>query len=78
MNCLVLASPTAKHIGSASYYDNGLVVGNKSYWPKRTVLGRVLGGMQNPKSAYGWIGPVPASAGFPTGWILLNVGRVNF
>lgn len=78
MSCLVLASPSAKQISSAPYYDNGLVVGNKSYWPKRTVLGRVLGGMKTPKSTCGWIGPVPAPVGFSTGWILLNARRVNF
>lgn len=78
MSCLVLASSSSKHIGSAPYYDNGLVVGNKSYWPKRTVLGRVLGGMTSSKSTCGWIGPVPAPAGFPSGWVLLNARRVNF
>lgn len=78
MSCLVLASSPTKHISSAPYYDNGLVVGNKSYWPKRTVLGRVLGGMRDLKSTCGWIGPVPAPTGFPTGWILLNARRVNF
>ena len=31
MSCLVVASPTAKHIASAPYYDGGLVVGNNSY-----------------------------------------------
>jgi len=37
VSCLVLAtSPTAKHIGSAPYYESGLVVGNKSYRPKGT------------------------------------------
>lgn len=78
MCCLVLATPSIRNIGSALYYNNGIVVGDRSYWPKRTVLGRVLAGLRNPKSTCGWIGPVPAPRGFQTGWIFLNARPVTF
>ncbi|KIX08174.1 uncharacterized protein Z518_02830 [Rhinocladiella mackenziei CBS 650.93] len=78
LSCLVLACPTTKHLGYAPHYDAGLIVGNKSYWPKRTVLGRVLGGLRNPKSTCGWIGPVPCPTGCQSSWILLHARRVNF
>jgi hypothetical protein len=83
MCTLVDATPSIRSWGGAPFYDNGIVVKEKSYWPKRTVLGRVLGGLRNPKSVCGWIGPVPAPIG--TGakgapfqaWILLNVRRLE-
>ena len=77
MCALVYASPTVRSISGAPYWDNGIVVAGKSYWPKRTVLGRVLGGLRNPKSICGWIGPVPAPEGGPTGWIRLNARYVD-
>ncbi|KAH8589023.1 hypothetical protein B0O99DRAFT_582254 [Bisporella sp. PMI_857] len=78
MSCLVFASPTIRNINSAPYWDNGLIVKNKSYWPKSTVLGRVLGGLRNPKSVCGWLGPVPAPEGWTeTGWVKLNSRRVD-
>ncbi|KAH6619374.1 hypothetical protein B0J18DRAFT_445646 [Chaetomium sp. MPI-SDFR-AT-0129] len=82
MCCLVLASQSAKHHGSAYYYDNGLVVGTKSYWPVRTVLGRVLGGLQNPRAVCGWLGPVPAptttDGGAVQGWVFIYADNPNF
>jgi hypothetical protein len=78
MSCLVDASPSLRSIGAAPYWDNGIVVQNKSYWPKRSVLGRVLGGLRNPKSTCGWIGPVPAPVGGPSGWVRLNARPVAF
>jgi hypothetical protein len=75
--CLVYASPSVRSIGPAPLYDNGLVVKNKSYWPKRSVLGRVLGGLKDSKSVCGWVGPVPAPEGNVSGWIRLNASRVN-
>lgn len=78
LSCLVLASPTTKHLGYAPYYDSGLIVGDKSYWPKRTVLGRVLGGLQNARSTCGWIGPCMVPSGFQTGWVLIHARKVDF
>jgi len=78
MTCLVAATPATKHIGSAPYYESGLVVGNKSYWPKRTVLGAVFGGLANPKSICGWVGPVPAPTGAQTGWFRLSARPLDF
>lgn len=77
MCCLVYASPSVRHFNPAPFWANGLVVKNKSYWPRRSVLGRVLGGLKNPRSVCGWIGPFPAPAGNYSGWILLNARRVN-
>ena len=78
MSCLALACPTTKHIGSAPYYDSGLVVGDKSYWPKRSVIGRVLAGNGNVKTTCGWVGPLPAPVGMQTGWVLLYTRPVPF
>lgn len=77
MCCLVYCSPTIRHLNGAPFYDNGLVVQGKSYWPKRSVLGRVLSALRNPKSLCGWIGPLPAPIGTHTGWIRLNTRRVD-
>ena len=77
MCCLVYASPSVRSFNSAPFWENGLVVKNKSYWPKRSVLGRVLGGLKNPKSVCGWIGPVPAPEGNFSGWIRLSARRVD-
>jgi hypothetical protein len=83
MCTLVDTTPSIRSWGGAPFYDNGIVVKNKSYWPKRTVLGRVLGGLRNPKSVCGWIGPVPAPSGTDAkgapfqGWIFLNVRRLE-
>ena len=79
MACLVYASPTIRTLNAAPYFENGLVVQSKSYWPKRTVLARVLGGLRNPKAVCGWVGPFPAPstpAGI-TGWVRLNARRVD-
>jgi hypothetical protein len=77
MCCLVYASPSIRSINPAPFWDNGLVVKNKSYWPKRTVLGRVLGGLKNPRSVCGWVGPFPAPEGNFSGWIRLNARRAD-
>ncbi|KXS19066.1 hypothetical protein M427DRAFT_41938 [Gonapodya prolifera JEL478] len=47
MTCLVLASPLIKSIGASGYFDQGLVVKDKSYWLQWTVVGRVLGVLWN-------------------------------
>jgi hypothetical protein len=77
MCCLVSSSPSVRSLQGAPYYDNGIVVANKSYWPRRTVLGRVLGALKNPNSVCGWIGPLPAPEGTPAGWIRLNARPVD-
>ncbi|KAJ4373067.1 hypothetical protein N0V83_003358 [Neocucurbitaria cava] len=83
MCTLVDATPSIRNWQGAPYYDNAVVVKNKSYWPKRTVLGRVLGGLRNPKSVCGWIGPLPAPTGTDKnggaiqGWVSLNARRLD-
>ncbi|KAH0559839.1 hypothetical protein GP486_003648, partial [Trichoglossum hirsutum] len=77
MSCLIYASPSVRSLSAAPSWDGGLVVKDRSYWPRRTVLGRVLGGLKNPKSVCGWIGPVPAPEGGLSGWIRLNSRRVD-
>jgi hypothetical protein len=72
MAALVYASPSARDLKSAPYYDNGLVIKNRSYWPKRTVLGRVLGARRDVKTVCGWIGPFPAPVEKVSGWIRLS------
>lgn len=83
ISTLVDATPSIRNWKGAPYYDNGIAVKNKSYWPKRTVLGRVLGGLRNPKSVCGWLGPLPAPSGKDKngvaiqGWISLNARRLD-
>lgn len=77
MAVLIHASPTVRHLNGSPFYDNGLVVGGCSYWPKRTVLGRVLGGVGDVKSVCGWIGPLPAPQGSMTGWVRLSAHHVT-
>ena len=78
MSSVVLACPSLKSIGAAPYYDSGLVVGNWSYWPVRTVLARALGGLDGAKSTCGWIGPVPAPEQTPLGWKVVAARNVAF
>jgi hypothetical protein len=77
MCCLVYASSSIRSFNPAPFWDNGLVVKNKSYWPRRSVLGRVLSGLKNPRSICGWIGPLPAPEESFSGWIRLNARRVD-
>lgn len=60
MCCLVLSCSSTKHLGASSFFDSGISVLGKSYWPKRSVLGRVLGGLRNTRQICGWVGPVPS------------------
>ncbi|KAF2753216.1 hypothetical protein EJ05DRAFT_515049 [Pseudovirgaria hyperparasitica] len=75
MSVLVHASPSIRGFGGAPFYADGLVVRNSSYWPKRTVLGRVLGAHRDAGSVCGWIGPLPAPTGVPEGWVRINAKR---
>ena len=77
MSCLVHSTPTIRSINSAPYWENGIVVKDKSYWPRRTVLGRVLGGMKGVKSVCGWIGPLPAPKEKISGWVRLKARSVD-
>ncbi|KAL2869804.1 uncharacterized protein BJX67DRAFT_321673 [Aspergillus lucknowensis] len=77
MACLVYSSPTVRSLNAAPFYDNGLITKGVSYWPKRTVLGRVLGGLKDIKSVCGWIGPAPAPTGDVTGWVRLSAREVT-
>ena len=77
MAALVHASPSVRELNGAPFYENGLAVYGRSYWPKRTVLGRVLGGVSDVKSVCGWIGPLPAPRGNMTGWIRLSARSVT-
>lgn len=63
MSCLRYATPKVRDLGGAPYFDSGIVVADKSYWPRRVVLGRVLGGCKSVKMVCGWIGPCPRPLG---------------
>lgn len=76
MCCLVYSSPSLRAINPALFFDDGIVVNKKSYWPKRTVLGRVLGAYEDANSVCGWIGPVPAPTGRFRGWIRIQARRI--
>lgn len=77
MAVLIHASPSVRHLNGSPFFSNGLVVGGRSYWPKRTVLGHVLGGVGDVKSVCGWIGPLPAPQGSMTGWVRLSARHVT-
>ncbi|KAH9476040.1 Small glutamine-rich tetratricopeptide repeat-containing protein 2 [Psilocybe cubensis] len=58
MATLVSCTPSiSASLGTAEFYDCGLVLPKKSYWRVRTVLGRVLGCLPNVVSLCGWVGP---------------------
>lgn len=78
MTCLVLACPTTKHLGIAPFYQNALVVGDKSYWPKRTAMGRILAGEFGIRTTCGWVGPVKAPSGVSSSWVLVCHKDVDF
>jgi hypothetical protein len=83
MAALVYSTPSLRELGSALFFDSGLVVENRSYWRARTVLGRVLGGLRSANAAHGWVGPCPgvmvegASPSFK-GYVRLHARRVEF
>ena len=59
LSVLVESSNSARSIGQAVIWMDGLMVGNVSYWPSRSVLGRVLGAMPGIQTFCGLVGPVP-------------------
>jgi len=79
MSALVQASPSLSTLGAAPFYDNGVVLqGQGSYWPQRTALGRVLGGLPGVNECCGWVGPCPAPRGVGPrgtaihGWVFVS------
>ena len=69
MACLIYASPTFRAKSSSPFYDAGLVVKGKSYWPRRTAIARIFGGRPSCKTVGGWVGPLPAPVGIADGWV---------
>ncbi len=56
MACLTLCTPSLS-LGVPPTASHGLILGDISYWPIHTVMGRVLGGISGIGSLAGWIGP---------------------
>lgn len=54
MTALVLCTPSINEkMGIATYYDCGMALPSRTYWRLRTVLGRVLGCLENVTSCCG-------------------------
>jgi hypothetical protein len=77
MAAVVAATPSLQRLGAAAYYTSGLVLKDRSYWRAKTVLGRVLGGMQGVRAANGWVGPCPAPVDVRDGAIKEGWWRVH-
>lgn len=77
MNCLVYSSPTIRDFQGAPTFTCGLVLHNRSYWPRRSVLGGVLGGLRNLTTVCGWIGPAPKAEGVAPGWCQVDARKVT-
>ena len=60
MCAALYASPSLRSHGTTPYFEAGLVLGNVSYWRRRTPLARALGGLKSTKGIAGWVGPCPA------------------
>lgn len=84
MSCLVLCTPSLS-LGIPPSASHGLVLGDISYWPIHTVMGRVLGGISGIGSLTGWIGPCSSvmldvetehQSGRTTGWVFVDGERV--
>ncbi|KAM5350244.1 hypothetical protein ACJ41O_006749 [Fusarium nematophilum] len=58
-NIIHLTPSVGKKVGISSSMDSGLVLPTQTYWPIRSVLGRVLAPLPGLSSACGWIGPCP-------------------
>ncbi|KAI9287114.1 hypothetical protein BC943DRAFT_336189 [Umbelopsis sp. AD052] len=57
MSALIKFSPETKPLGTAPYYDSGLVLKGKTYWRITSILGRVLGATPGVRASLDWIGP---------------------
>ncbi|KAK6331296.1 hypothetical protein TWF730_004382 [Orbilia blumenaviensis] len=77
MNCLVYSSPSIRDFQGAPTFTCGLVLHNRSYWPRRSVLGGVLGGLRNLTTVCGWVGPAPKAEGIPPGWCQVDARKVT-
>ncbi|KAK6342326.1 hypothetical protein TWF718_007729 [Orbilia javanica] len=77
MNCLVYSSPSIRSFQGAPTFTCGLVLHNRSYWPRRSVLGGVLGGLRNLTSVCGWVGPAPKADGAAVGWCQVDARKVT-
>lgn len=78
LSSLVWSCSSSREFKSPPFYDCGLVLPSRSYWPQRTVLGRVLGGLANPKTVCGWVGPVPKPTKDISGWVVVMARQVEF
>ncbi|KAK6518796.1 hypothetical protein TWF506_005931 [Arthrobotrys conoides] len=77
MNCLVYSSPSIRDFQGAPTFTCGLVLHNRSYWPRRSVLGGVLGGLRNLTTVCGWVGPAPKAEGISPGWCQVDARKVT-
>ncbi|KAK6515970.1 hypothetical protein TWF281_004560 [Arthrobotrys megalospora] len=77
MNCLVYSSPSIREFQGAPTFTCGLVLHNRSYWPRKSVLGGVLGGLRNLTSVCGWVGPAPKAEGVSPGWCQVDARKVT-
>ena len=59
MSCLALATESTRSMRDPPFYSSGLVLASTTYWPRETVMYRVLGGLNGVKSVCGWAGPCP-------------------
>lgn len=82
MGALVVACPSTRKLNYAPDFDSGLIVKGRSYWPKLSVLGRVLGGLEGGKSTCGWVGPAPVPSGGSSSqtvsWVKVAARDVRF
>lgn len=71
LSVLVESSASARSIGQAVLWMDGLVVGSTSYWPSRSVLGRVLGALPGVQNICGVVGPVkvPVMGAASPSWV---------
>ncbi|KAK6527464.1 hypothetical protein TWF694_004453 [Orbilia ellipsospora] len=77
MNCLVYSSPGIRDFQGAPTFTCGLALHNRSYWPRRSVLGGVLGGLRNLTTVCGWVGPAPKAEGVVPGWCQVDARKVT-
>lgn len=78
LGVLVESSASARSIGQAKLWMDGLIVGNTSYWPSRSVLGRVLGALPGVQTICGVVGPVkvPVTGAASPSWIYAQANAV--
>jgi hypothetical protein len=73
MSCLAISSASTKALRSPPpFYNSGLVLPTQSYWPRRSVLYGIFGGLKDVKALCGWIGPCPPIHGKDKGWTRIS------